>query len=208
MTINLPEPNKYRDALDKAWGELEERSPDDLISLGAKPAEGTVGPWQLRVLDAHFIVDSDKRSVTLSGDTTPLSTFWQILALHYLLSKVPVPSPTGKIAFEDMPDARVYSSVYKGRVVGRFLWTAGRTKESFKKAATALGGHPTDGGTLAFGFDVFPLARLEIIWYAGDEDFPPGASFLYDNNIVSILDVEDIVVMAERVVSRLGGKPW
>jgi hypothetical protein len=57
-------------------------------------------------------------------------------------------------------------------------------------------------------FDVFPLVPLTIVWYGGDEELPPGASFLYQDNVASIFEVEDIVVTAERLVSRLCGKPW
>ena len=73
-------------------------------------------------------------------------------------------------------------------------------------AALALGGRAEAGGDTAFDFDVFPRLAVRVIWYAGDEEFPPSATLLLPVNIASYLCVEDIVVLSERLVSRLAGR--
>ena len=44
-------------------------------------------------------------------------------------------------------------------------------------------------------------------WYAGDDEFGPSAAILLPRNIVSLMCIEDVVVMSEQLVRRLAGKP-
>ena len=118
------------------------------------------------------------------------------------------PTRSTSTPIEQIPEARGYAGPYKGRVVNRFCGTAGRTKEGVLAAAGALGGETLKGGDLSVRIRVFPLVPVTIVWYAADDEFPAGANFLYEDNITAILPVEDIVVTAERLVSRLCGKPW
>jgi len=212
MKVDLPKQSNYEVALANAWDALSRRSEGELAQLGARKAAGE-GRWRMSVLEGEFEVDVEKRRMTLAGRAGAdgggdVSLVWQILALHYLAAEVPVPAARREIAFEDIPSARGYAGPYNARVIKRFCCTAGRDRGKFEAAAKALGGRTVEGGDLAYELRVFPLAPLTIVWYAGDEELQPGASFIYEDNVASLLDVEDIVVMAERVVSRLGGKPW
>lgn len=63
-------------------------------------------------------------------------------------------------------------------------------------------------GDLAFDFDVFPRVSTRLLWYAADEEFPPSATLLLPDNIESYFCSEDVVVLSERLVSRLGGRPF
>lgn len=209
--MDLPQQNNYQVAIEKAWGELEGRPSAELGRLGATTVPGRRGFWRLPVLEALFEVDVAERRMGLAGEgggSCEVSVAWRILALHYLLADVPVPAPTGLVSFEEIPEARGYAAPYRGRVVERFCHTVGRSRETFLEAACALGGQEVAGGDCAVRLMVFPRVAITIIWYAGDEDFGPGASFLYEDVVNSVLVTEDIVVASERLVSRLCGKPW
>ena len=54
-------------------------------------------------------------------------------------------------------------------------------------------------------FQVYHRVRVRLIWYAGDEELAPSAVFLLPVNIESFFCLEDIVVLSERIVSRLAG---
>ena len=92
------------------------------------------------------------------------------------------------------------------RVIERFLHTAGRDEASFGAAAKRLGGDPIEQADAAYEFAVFPRVRVQLLWYRGDEEIGPGASFLYQKQIVGIFCVEDIVVMSELLVGALLSK--
>ena len=204
--IALPQQNNYEVALEKAWARLRTRPAAELRQLGAEAQGSTGACWALPVLKARFEIDLRRGSIEVAGGAA--SAWWSILTLHYLLAPVPVAAAGRWISFEEMPDARGYSAPYSGRVIGLFCGTVGRTRDSLLTAAAALGAQTVPGGDAAAQWQVFPHVPLRIVWYAGDDELPPGATFLYGDNVAAILDVEDIVVMAERVVSRLRGKPW
>ena len=64
------------------------------------------------------------------------------------------------------------------------------------------------GGDTAFDFDIFPRLCVRVIWHAADEEFPPSATLLLPANIESYFCIEDIVVLSESLVSRLGGRAF
>jgi hypothetical protein len=203
--ITLPKQNNYQVALEKAWDALRTRPGSELQQLGAQPQDGD--RWALPVLNARFEFDFERRAVEVAG-AGPASAWWSILSLHNLLAPAPVAPVTRWISFEEMPAARAYSGPYRGRVIRPFCSTVGRSREALLAAAAALGAEEISAGDAAVQLPVFPSVPLRIVWYAGDDELPPDATFLYGDNVSALLDVEDIVVCAERLVSRLRGKPW
>ena len=111
-----------------------------------------------------------------------------------------------EVTFADLPSARTYAGVYHQRAIARLCATAGKDAERFTASALAVGGRAATGGDAAFEFDVFPRLSVRAIWYAADAEFPPSATLLLPRNIEAYLCTEDIVVLSERLVSRLGGR--
>ncbi len=195
----------YRIALEQGFETLRIRPIEDLQSLGATNVGE--GRFELPVLDAHFVVDLNKGRVELANSSrdASLRIQWQIVAVHYLAARRAEPESAAWICFADLPDARAYDPVYRARVLGRLCATAGQSREDFLEACRNLGAEPVEMGDLGFRFQIFPRLAVKIAWYAGDEDFPPGASFLYPDNILIYLSVEDTVVTSENLVGRLQG---
>ena len=61
---------------------------------------------------------------------------------------------------------------------------------------------------MAYELDVFPRIPIRLIWYDGDEEWTPSCTLLLPPNIESFLCIEDIVVLSESFVARLGGKAF
>ena len=157
------------------------------------------------VLAGNFHVDLTAGKVKDDlGQDAPAA--WAILVLHYLVSRPPEVPVGGYISFMDIPDARGYARPYQGRVVKRFLYTAGRDEATFRSAAEKLAGKKVDAGDAAYEFALFPRAHMLVIWYRGDNEVSAGASFLYAREIADIFCVEDIVVMSELLVKALSAQ--
>lgn len=200
----LPRQHNLQTAVELALRELRSRTPQQLQSLGAALAEGK---WRLGVLNSDLCVDVSNGRVTVP-DGPEVSDHWRILVLHYL-SVAPVPprlSP--EIAFADLASGRSYANVYNKRVTDRLCATAGRDARTLKASADDLGARGVEGGDLAFDLAPFPLVTVRVVWYAADDEFPPSATLLLPGNIESFFCIEDIVVLSERVVSRLDGRKF
>lgn len=205
-----PPQENYRRATEMAFEALRSQSADQLRWLGAEPS-GHI--WRLPVLDSVFEVDISSARVTISAAEDAsvkeeVGAAWRILALHYLIATGRPEPREPDTTFADLSAARSYTSVYRGRVLGRLVATAGRDAERLRQSAERIGGRPADGGDLAFDFDEFPRVSLRLIWHAGDEEFPPSATLLLPGNIESYFCSEDIVVASECLVARLSGKPF
>jgi hypothetical protein len=201
----IPPPQRNLDrATEMAFAAIRDQRDDQIRWLGAEPAQHL---WHLPVLDDTLVVDLLARQVTTSAGAE-VGPHWRILALHYLaVAERPEPCQP-EVTFADLPTARSYAGVYQGRVIARLCGTVGRSADTLRAAAEALGGRAVDGGDLAFDFALFPRLTLRLIWHAPDDEFPPSGSMLLPPNIESYFCSEDIVVLSERLVSRLCGRPF
>ncbi|MBC8873892.1 MAG: DUF3786 domain-containing protein [Planctomycetes bacterium] len=141
-------------------------------------------------------------------DGVEIGPHWRILVLHYLAISGRPDRLAPDITFADLQTARSYNKVYEGRTVGRLCGTVGRTESGLRDAAAAIGGHAALGGDVAFDFDVFARLTMRLVWYAADEEFPPSATILLPSNMEDYFCAEDTVVLSERLVSRLCGRPF
>ena len=200
---HIPPPQAhYRIAADKAVETLKDQSAEQFQWLGAR-ADGD--HWTLEVLGDTLVVDLQTGSVRTSQGAEVRET-WQILVLHYLsIASRPLFGEL-KLTFAEIPGAITYDKVYQGRVIERLCYTAGRDLATLTAAAAALDAQDADGGDKAFKFRIFPQIHLKLIWYAADDEFPPSATILLPENIFPALSIEDIVVLSEQLVARLGGK--
>jgi hypothetical protein len=131
-----------------------------------------------------------------------------ILALHYLAIVSRPQELMPEIMFADVATARSYAEVYRQRTVARLCAGVGRSGDSLRTAALALGGKLVAAGDAAFDFQVFPRLAMRLIWHAPDEEFPATATLLLPANVESYFVAEDIVVLSEGLVARLGGRPF
>ncbi len=200
-----PPPQRNLDrATELGFEALRGQTGEQLQWLGAETTEDV---WRVLVLGDVIEVDRAAcRVTTPSGDD--VGPHWRILVLHYLVigSRPEKCEPT--IAFADLTTARSYNKVYQGRTTGRLCGTVGQTRGALCNAAAKLGGRPATGGDVAFDFDLFPQVAFRVVWHAPDEEFPPSATILLPSNIESFFCSEDIVVLSERLVSRLCGRPF
>ncbi len=199
-----PPQENLKVATERGFDAVAGQSAEQLRWLGAEPAEVR---WRLRVLDDVLEVDLAARRVTTSAGTD-VGPAWRILVLHYLAVEArPEPLPP-EVTFADLRTARSYSGVYQGRVIARLCATAGRDAERLHAAVQSLGGREVAEGDAAYEFDVFPRVRVRLIWHAPDDEFPPSATLLLPSNIESSFCSEDVVVLSEQLVARLGGRAF
>ncbi len=196
--------NNLARATEMALAAVGSQPDEQLIWLGAERSGDT---WQLPVLDDVFHVDLFASRITTSAGRE-VGHQWSILGLHYLAVTTRPERREPKTTFADLANARSYSGVYRGRVIARLCATAGRSAETLSAAARGLNGRPAGDGDLAFDFEMFPRISMRLVWHAPDEEFPPSATLLMPENIESYFCSEDIVVLSEGLVSRLGGRPF
>ena len=187
-----------------AFDAVDSQLAAQMVWLGATRREGS---WRLPLLNDPVDVDLAAKRVTPSVDCR-LSLAGSVLLLHYLAIVSRPEKRAPEIVFADLPTARFYARVYHQRVIGRLCAAVGRDAERLCAAAVAAGGRSAAGGDAAFDFEVFPRFLVRLVWHSPDEEFPPSATLLLPANAESYFRSEDLVVLSERLVSRLAGQPF
>ena len=129
----------------------------------------------------------------------PVQTF----LLRYLLeSKTASWQGTWK-TFREMSWGELYIKPYTGRVLTRAAFTFGTRVDAFKAACEKLGAIPVSHGDAGYQFDFTDGTAMQIMVWAGDEEFPPNAQVLYSENFEACFAPEDRVVAGDILITHI-----
>ncbi len=131
--------------------------------------------------------------------TLPTQTF----LLRYLLEAKDITS-TGKwLTFREMPWGELYIKPYTGRVLTRAAFTFGTRVEAFRQACEKMGAQKVAHGDAGYSFCFIGCYEIQILVWAGDEEFPPNAQVLYSDNFAEGFAAEDRVVAGDILISTI-----
>ena len=135
------------------------------------------------------------------GALPPLTT--QTFLLRYLLECKEVAWSGEWKTFREMPWGELYIKPYTGRVLTRAAYTFSFKLDAFRKAAEKMGAVPVKHGDAGFLFDVIGGYQMQIMIWAGDEEFPPNAQILYSDNFAEGFAAEDRVVAGDILITAI-----
>ncbi|MGD8261611.1 MAG: DUF3786 domain-containing protein [Desulfobacterales bacterium] len=127
----------------------------------------------------------------------------QVLILHYLTTEDMPPLSSDWVSYREIPGASFYFSAFAKRAIDPLKKVFGRNLSGFAQASGKLNSTKIEPGDAGFEFMVFPYVPLQLILWAGDDEFPEEANILFDRTIEKILSPEDVAWMAGMVVYRL-----
>ncbi|MBM3246519.1 MAG: DUF3786 domain-containing protein [Candidatus Omnitrophica bacterium] len=174
----------YEAALNKAWGDLAELSPEDNLSLKF-------------LADTYAVSLPDKKVISLSCNA-PAKDFTAILLLHYLARKLEgLPPTTGEWQdFKELAGVEGYAAAFRSRAIAPILKKYGSNPEGLLSVLERLPAKKADKGDVGIVLEVFEAVPTLITLWRGDEEFGPEANLLFDRSITRIFCTEDIVVLA------------
>ena len=127
----------------------------------------------------------------------------RILLLHYL-QKASGSALTGTwMAFSEIPGAQLYLANFQARSGDRLARAFGDEPHRLPEVADGLGGVESDIGDAGVRIPALPRVPVLTVVWKGDDEFPPSGDVLFDSSITDYLPTEDIIVLAEKVVTRL-----
>ena len=181
---------------------FKEISPEDV--LGRLPDVAWDGKeFTVKLLGSTYaIAHPDYAIRAVEGDKLPnLPT--QTFLLRYLLECKAVKWKGEWKTFREMPWGELYIKPYTGRVLTRAAFTFGTRVEAFKKAAEKMGAATVKHGDAGYLFDLIGGYQMQIMVWAGDEEFPPNAQVLYSDNFADGFAAEDRVVAGDILISAI-----
>jgi hypothetical protein len=191
----------------EARAELKRREPGELAELaGAEFLPGS-GELRLRLFDRTYrIAYPELVAYELESGKECLEEI-QALLLDYLRRAewraTESPSSGEWLAFRELPEGQFYYRAFQGYSGDSLVRAFGNDLEGFKRAALALGGEPLDLGDAAFSFRVLPRIRMAVVYWRGDEEFPPRATVLFDASASRYLPTEGLAILGRWLCAKL-----
>jgi hypothetical protein len=136
-----------------------------------------------------------------AGAQIPLQE--QVLILHYLAADAPAAVVGDWVAYREIPGAAFYFAAFVKRAVDPLKQRFGQDVAGFRRAAARLSATAVEAGDAAADFCVLPHVPVRLILHAGDEEFPPEATILFDRSVGRILTPEDVAWLAGMLAYRL-----
>ena len=135
------------------------------------------------------------------GKLPPLPV--QTFLLRYLMESKDVAWQGSWKTFREMPWGELYIKPYTGRVLTRAAFTFGTRVEAFKAACEKMGAMKLPHGDAGYQFDFIGGYRIQILVWAGDDEFPPNAQVIYSDNFADGFAAEDRVVAGDILISTI-----
>ena len=151
-----------------------------------------------RIAWPEYVITADREDA-FALTNLPCQTF----LLRYLLEGRQAALSLGYKTFREMPWGELYITPYTGRCLTRAAFTFGTQVPAFAAACERMGGEKLPHGDAGYGFGFLGSYRMQIMIYAGDEEFPPSSQILYSDNFASGFSAEDRVVAGDILISAI-----
>ncbi len=125
------------------------------------------------------------------------------ILLHYLEKITPYIKTTDElVSYKHIPGAFNYYTVFQKKVTIPLL-SKYNSLDKFQEIFNKIEVEPINLGDSAFKIKALPKIDINVIYWDGDEEFPPNLDFLFDSSIGDLLSLEDIVVISQMFSKRL-----
>jgi hypothetical protein len=166
-------------------------------------AEMKNGMILIEYLGQRFKITTPEFEVSYAEGQGEVSLKTQTIILHYLKG-AKEKEPTGElIDFRQVPSGPFYYPVFFNTVVRPLLQAFGEEPERLLQAASKLGGERFELGDLAVKIPVLPKIPVTIVFYRGDQEFPPSCKVLLDSTVSDHLHTEDIRIICEELAQKI-----
>ena len=163
------------------------------------------GCFTVRLLDTEYRIAWPDYAITADREDALVMTnlLWQTFLLRYLLEGKQAALSLGYKTFREMPWGELDIMPYTGRCLKRAAFTFGSQVAACAAACERMGGEKLPHGDAGYGFAFLGGYRMQIMIYAGDEEFPPSSQILYSDNFASGFTAEDRVVASDILISAI-----
>jgi hypothetical protein len=193
MTINNKESAPLKHYM-KAYAQLD---PHEVSNRCCVPYDENNKRFALRLMGENlFAGHPDFALFREDGsqiDNSPIC----ILIIRFLTEGKIVPATNRSLTYRDIPNGQAYYANFLGRCIKRLARTCGHNLTLFAKLMEEMDAEKVRMGDCAYRFEFLNNLFMTFILWAGDDEFPPSAQILFDNNIPFAFSAEDVAVIGD-----------
>ncbi len=176
------------------------------LRSGARFEPMSLGTARLRLayLGTDYEVTAPAFEVVKAESGAPASPFVQAIVLMYLQTADGTPRAHEWVSLRELPNGQFYHQAFQGYTGNVLAARLDNNLEAFKRGAEPLAEvRLTAYGDAAYAFQVLPNLYLAVIYWLGDEEFPPRASVLFDRSAWHYLSLDGLAVVGSQLISRI-----
>lgn len=181
-------------------------NPGEIARRCALPFDAEASAFGIRIMGGEYHAAFPDFELRDSGGEPVRNGYEKILFLRYLCEGKYFGAAGKSLAYHEIPWGAVYYPNFRGRCINRFAALFGKEPEVFRKIMETnreLRAGPLKEGDAGYRFEAVSGLYMSLILWKGDEEFPPAAQILFDDNFIFAFTVEDLAVLAEVVLDRL-----
>jgi hypothetical protein len=153
--------------------------------------------------DAYAVYPHESRVDRLSHHMGPAHAYLDLFIVHYLLHAKAVDATNTWISEKDIPGGATFfrgpHEIPTELIVRRYESDI----KAFISACCRLQGSPLAMADAAFAFRAAPRIPVAVLYFIGDEDFPPESRLLFDSSITAHLAADIVYALAVDTCERL-----
>ena len=185
--------------------ELADKNPVD-VCRGAMCAYDvekcfyTVKIWS----DDYVIYPHDNLITRITDNMSAPGEIFSFFILHYLLHSKESEIKNQWISEKEIPGGDLFFTV--SHEIPTYLISDRYSNDidGFKKRCEHLDGIPLDMADASYRFNITPRIPVAVLFWDGDEEFPPESKMLFDKSIAGLLAPDIVLALAYEVCYRIG----
>ncbi len=181
--------------------ELSERDPTELASWSG--AEYRDGELRLRLFEKAYRITCPELVAYELASNEPAPEELQALLLDYLCRADGTPPAGEWLAFRELPQGQFYYRAFQGYSGDSLARAFGNDLEGFRNAVGILRGRSLEFGDASSSFQVLPHLWMAVVYWQGDEEFPPQASVLFDAAAGRYLPTDGLAILGRWLCAKL-----
>jgi hypothetical protein len=153
--------------------------------------------------DVYAITPDECRIECLYMEDTGPHEYFSVFLIHHLLKVRETGSVHEWISEKDIPGGATFfrgpHEIPTREIANRY----GNDVDAFRKRCEHLGGQLLSMADAAYSFQVTPRTPVAVLYWQGDDDFPPEAKILFDRSLAGYLAADAIYALAVDTCARI-----
>ena len=188
------------------YRELADKNSEDVCHRTGSRYDKDRQCYELEVWgDVYNIYPHGHRIQRQGKDSPVVHEYLSIFMIHYLLTTVEMVAENEWISEKDIPGGPTFFRGPHAIPTELITKTFQNDIEAFSHCCRALRGEPVEMGDAAFRFQVTERLPVVLLYWQGDDDFPPEARMLFDRSISRFLALDVVFALAVEICARIGG---
>ena len=200
----MEERPKQLEALTAGWERVHSNVPKTLAANSGATLLPGGKALKLKMMDRVCEVDLSSRKIKYAGESrTEVSTYLQVLILHYLAGAGNAQMSNRLATFREFEGGAIYYPAFKARAIDMIVKVFGTSPDVLKHIGHVLRAEPVSTGDVGFRIHFFPKLPIVIVLWLGDDEVSPSANILFDANAGKMLPTEDLSVVGGAAIRWL-----